>query len=140
MLILALGLTVLVVLVFIGRYARRLRLDPRLVPATFAVMSAAGAVAGGLRGAWVVSLILIGLAIWLGRAAAGRAHSARHPASTTMRPAEARSVLGVNEHASPEEIEAAYRRLMLRAHPDHGGSSGLAAQLNAARACLIKKK
>jgi hypothetical protein len=29
---------------------------------------------------------------------------------------------------------------MLRTHPDHGGSSGLAAQLNAARDSLIKKK
>jgi hypothetical protein len=139
MLLLAIGLIALAVLVFIGRYARRLRLDPRLVPASFAVLAAIGAVAGGLRGAWVVSVVLIGLAVWLGRAAA-RVSTAGQPASRAMQPAEARSVLGVSDQASAEEIEAAFRRLMLRAHPDHGGSSGLAAQLNAARACLIKKK
>ena len=103
------------------------------------MLAAVGAVAGGLRGAWVVSVILIGLAVWLGRVAA-RAPAAVQTPTGTMRPAEARSVLGVSDQASAEEIEAAYRRLMLRAHPDHGGSTGLAAQLNAARACLIKRK
>lgn len=47
--------------------------------------------------------------------------------------AEARALLGVEPAASQAEIEAAYRRLMQRAHPDHGGTTGLAAQLNAAR-------
>ena len=56
-----------------------------------------------------------------------------------MRPDEARSILGVGAEANAVEIEAAYRRLMLRAHPDHGGSTGLAAQLNAARDRLLKK-
>jgi curved DNA-binding protein CbpA len=55
-----------------------------------------------------------------------------------MSKADARSILGVGPEASREEVEAAYRRLMQRAHPDRGGSAGLAAQLNAARDRLLK--
>ena len=51
--------------------------------------------------------------------------------------AEARAMLGVSDSAGREEIEAAYRRLMKRVHPDHGGAPGLAIQLNAARARLL---
>ena len=50
----------------------------------------------------------------------------------------ARSILGVRPGATPAEIESAYRRLIRRAHPDQGGSDGLAAQLNAARDRLLK--
>jgi curved DNA-binding protein CbpA len=52
---------------------------------------------------------------------------------------EARSILGVGPEATPEEVQAAYTRLMRLAHPDKGGTSGLAAQLNAARDRLIRK-
>jgi DnaJ-class molecular chaperone len=51
---------------------------------------------------------------------------------------EARSILGVTEEATSEEIQAAYTRLMRLAHPDKGGTSGLAAQLNAARDRLLR--
>jgi curved DNA-binding protein CbpA len=54
-----------------------------------------------------------------------------------MSEAEARSLLGVPQAATREEIRAAYLRLIRRAHPDHGGTSGLAAQLNAARERLL---
>jgi curved DNA-binding protein CbpA len=50
---------------------------------------------------------------------------------------QARSILGVGPEADREDIEAAYRNLMRRAHPDQGGSSGLAAQVNAARDRLL---
>jgi curved DNA-binding protein CbpA len=53
--------------------------------------------------------------------------------------AEARALLGVHETATAAEIESAYRRLMLRAHPDQGGTDALAAKLTAARDQLIKK-
>jgi hypothetical protein len=53
--------------------------------------------------------------------------------------ADARSMLGVEEGATVEEIRIAYARLMRQAHPDHGGSDGLAAQLNAARDRLLGK-
>ena len=51
---------------------------------------------------------------------------------------EAEQVLGVEPDATPAQIEEAYRRLIRRTHPDHGGSPGLAAQLNAARNTLGK--
>jgi DnaJ-class molecular chaperone len=46
-------------------------------------------------------------------------------------------MLGVDTSASEAEIQAAYLRLMRRVHPDHGGASGLAAQLNLARDRLL---
>jgi curved DNA-binding protein CbpA len=55
-----------------------------------------------------------------------------------MSVAEARATLGVGDSATPSEIRAAYARLIRRTHPDHGGTTGLAAQLNAARDRLLK--
>ena len=59
------------------------------------------------------------------------------PASGTMDRAEALAVLGLAEGASAEAIRAAHRRLMLAAHPDHGGSDWLAARVNQARDLLL---
>jgi curved DNA-binding protein CbpA len=42
--------------------------------------------------------------------------------------------------ASLSEVKAAYTRLIQMAHPDKGGTEGLAAQLNAARDRLIKRR
>jgi len=50
---------------------------------------------------------------------------------------EAYQVLGLGPDASHEEIRAAYRRLIQRVHPDHGGSSYLAARINQARDVLL---
>ena len=52
---------------------------------------------------------------------------------------EARAILGVSEGADEAEIQAAYSRLIRMAHPDRGGTAGLAAQLNAARDQLLKR-
>ena len=54
-----------------------------------------------------------------------------------MSEAEARSILGVGPQSTPDEINAAYRRLMQLAHPDKGGRTEDAARLNAARDRLI---
>lgn len=58
-------------------------------------------------------------------------------AGSAMRPSEARTLLGVGESASVEDIRAAHRRLITRVHPDAGGSAGLAIRVNAARDALI---
>jgi curved DNA-binding protein CbpA len=50
---------------------------------------------------------------------------------------EAQATLGVGPEADEAAIEAAYRRLMRRVHPDLGGAAGLAARLNAAREVLL---
>ena len=51
--------------------------------------------------------------------------------------------IGLNRYEQRQAIplfafEAAYNRLMRMAHPDKGGTSGLAAQLNAARDRLLE--
>lgn len=63
--------------------------------------------------------------------------STRRPAAAPMRLAEAYRLLGLTPGASAAEIRAAWRRRMAEAHPDRGGSSGLAARLNAARDCAL---
>ncbi len=57
--------------------------------------------------------------------------------SGMMDSTEAYQILGLQPGASHEDIQAAYRRLIQRVHPDHGGSSYLAARLNRARDVLL---
>jgi len=70
------------------------------------------------------------------RRAAPKAGATPAPSEAEMSERDARAMLGVHDQAGAEEIEAAYRRLMRRVHPDLGGAAGLAAQLNAARSRL----
>ncbi|MFN5212575.1 MAG: molecular chaperone DnaJ, partial [Brevundimonas sp.] len=61
------------------------------------------------------------------------------PREPGMSGAEARAVMGFSAEADAAAIQAAWRRLMARAHPDQGGTEGLAARLNAARDRLLRK-
>lgn len=64
--------------------------------------------------------------------------SVRSPvASVDMTCTEAYQVLGLPSGATLVEIQAAYRRLIQRLHPDHGGSAYLTTQLNQARDLLL---
>jgi hypothetical protein len=50
---------------------------------------------------------------------------------------QALRLLGLDDHADPRAIRAAYKRLMIQCHPDHGGSHNAAALLNLARDTLL---
>ncbi len=62
---------------------------------------------------------------------------AGEPHAAAMTADEALSILGLKPGASPEEIKAAHHRLMLKIHPDQGGSDALAAQVNRAKDVLL---
>ncbi|HJU18039.1 MAG TPA: DnaJ domain-containing protein [Stellaceae bacterium] len=63
-----------------------------------------------------------------------------HPGSGTMSAEEAYAILGLAPGAGPDEIKEAHRRLMIKLHPDHGGSDYLATQINQARDVLLHRR
>lgn len=69
----------------------------------------------------------------------GRSHKNAGGASdeNAMSRERAYQVLGLNPGASELEIRAAHRDLMQKVHPDHGGSTVLAAQINQAKDVLL---
>jgi hypothetical protein len=65
-------------------------------------------------------------------------HNAARPTSSDMTAEEAYAILGLVPGATPDQIKEAHRRLMVKLHPDHGGSDYLATQINRARDVLLR--
>src|SRR5215831_18405419 len=127
MLYVLLGCLLLLVLVTVGRAGRpvRIRREWRFLSASAAIAALVTALYFGVREAWIPAVVLV--VVGLSLAGTARINPRRSPTVVTREPMsadEARSILGVGPKATPEEIQAAYSRLMRLAHPDKGGTSG----------------
>lgn len=66
---------------------------------------------------------------------AGHAGATADPGAMTRE--QALAVLGLTEGAGEDEVREAHRRLMMANHPDRGGSSFIASQINRAKDVLL---
>ena len=115
------------------------------------------AVGLGLSGLWPVAMSLLGGLVVYGRPlmrafgiwqmikrfrpkikdSSGDGSSGSSNASVMDKP-QARQILEVGDNASHEEILSAHKRLMAKNHPDKGGSTYIASQINQAKDILLK--
>ena len=137
---LALGLVALAAYLILtgGKRPVFKRREWRIASAGAALAAFTGGAYAGVRGEWPITIVLVVMGLWLASSArvTGGRPAASH-ANSRMSADEARRILGVGPEAGRAEIQAAHKRLMRMAHPDAGGTAGLAAQLNAARDRLL---
>ena len=119
-----------------GERGARGRGQWRVAATLFSSVLMAGGALLAFRGSWIPAAALAGAGLWLTVASRQRILP---PRAEGMTDAEARALLGVAVDATPAQINTAWKRLMTRAHPDQGGTEGLAARLNAARDHLLRR-
>jgi hypothetical protein len=109
-----------------------------------ALVALVGSIVALMRQAWVPGLILAAVFVFFSLSARKRpslgAAPPPSPPKGGMTLQDAALTLGVAPDATTEEIQAAYVRLMRVVHPDHGGATGLAMQLNAARDLMLEAR
>jgi hypothetical protein len=137
--LLALGL----LLALLGLYKFLLVASPKqagtLILAIFTLVIAGALLLLTLTGRLPAALAIL-LALW---PLAISVWKRRKPAVKTnhekpLTRAEALAILGLAEGADEDSIHEAYKRLMMKIHPDQQGSEWMAAKLNAARDYLLK--
>ena len=110
------------------------------------------AVGLGLSGLWPVAMSLLGglvvygrplmraFGIWqmIKRFSPKIKDSSGSSNASVMDKPQARQILEVGDNASHEEILSAHKRLMAKNHPDKGGSTYIASQINQAKDILLK--
>jgi len=74
---------------------------------------------------------------WRQAAAGGGGRGGAAPPGDAMTREQAYAILDLKPGADAEEVKEAHRRLMMKLHPDHGGSTFLAAQINRAKEMLL---
>lgn len=139
MLYAVLAIVAVFAMAFVGRVGAARR---RLLIARWPAL-ACGALALLLlyRGAWQAALALAVMAVLAWRF---WPHLAPGPGGETRQGEDpndgaARALLGLAPNPTEQQIRAAYRAKMARAHPDRGGSNAEAARLTAARDRLLRK-
>lgn len=141
---LALAAVVLWVLVRLGKQTEKARRGHWRISATLLGGAMfAGSILSVARGSYLIAAALFAAGLYLVLQSRIRTVPQRKtatapaPTASLMSTDEARAILGVKVGATPAEIQAAWKRLMARTHPDQGGSEGLAARVNAARDRLM---
>jgi hypothetical protein len=125
-----------------GRFARR---SWRPGAGILALAAFVGAAIMGVRESFPAALVLGLVGVWLTLSVRRVRPSAPwgergSPTVRGMGVEAAADILGVSPDATDEEVQSAYLRLIRRVHPDAGGASGLAAQLNAARDVMARRR
>ncbi|EDX80280.1 MAG: molecular chaperone DnaJ [Brevundimonas sp. 32-68-21] len=123
-------------LVRLGRQTeRRGRAHWRVTATLLGSVLLAGGALSAFRGAWLWAGVLATAGLYLAWSSRIRPVVRSEPISE----ADARAVLGVRPGATEAEIRTAWKKAMGRAHPDQGGTEGLATRVNAARDRLLRK-
>lgn len=74
-----------------------------------------------------------------GERGGGTGGGGTRPAGGDMSEEEAYAILGLAPGADLQAVKEAHRRLMIKLHPDHGGSGYLATKINRARDLLLHR-
>ncbi len=90
-----------------------------------------------MRGQIVTAIGLLTLAGWFLFGNKAKNPFENDGGSSSMTRSEALAILGLEEGATIDDIKAAYRRLMAKAHPDVGGTGWMASKLNQAKKLLL---